>query len=311
MKNSVFAQLSLLFVAFIWGVTFVVVQNAISFLQPFSFNGIRFLLAACLLWGWLLLFKREQLAKWNRNLVFSGVFIGIWLYIGYAFQTLGLVYTSSSKAGFITGLSVVIVPFLAFLLLKEQPRRQAVIGVLVATIGLYLLTMTDSTPLNIGDGFVLIGAFGFALHIIFTSKYSRSFPTLLLTALQITTVACLSIISAFLFEDWKVVIKTDVLFSLELFFAFIVTAFLATALAFFIQTNVQKYTTPTRVALIFATEPVFAAIAGYFWANDRLSASAIIGCILILFGMVVAELRKESFSNSVEASYFIDSNNQN
>lgn len=298
MKNSTFAHVSLLFVAFLWGVTFVVVQNAISFLQPFSFNGVRFFLAACLLWGWLILFNREQFQRINKTSIFSGIFIGIWLFIGYAFQTLGLLYTSSSKAGFITGLSVVLVPFLAFIILKDRPRRQAIIGVVVATIGLYLLTMTDTTPFNIGDGFVFICAIGFALHIVFTGKYSRALPTLLLTSIQISTVCILSIISAFLFEDWKQMVQADVIFTETVFGALLITAFFATALAFFIQTNFQKYTTPTRVALIFATEPVFAAIAGYFWAGDRLSSSAVVGCFLILFGMVIAEWRSSSLGLS-------------
>lgn len=277
-------------VALVWGATFVIVQNAISLLPPIAFNGIRFLIAALLLGAWLLLFERKQLALFDRKLFISGLIIGVWLFLAYATQTVGLLYTSSSKAGFITGLSVVLVPLFSFLLLKLHPNKNAILGVAVATVGLYLLTMTDVTALNQGDFLVFLCAIGFALQIVFTGKYSSKYPSLLLTVVQIGTVAVFSIIYSMFFEDWKLALEPSVLFSNEVLIALIVTSVFATALAFFAQTNFQKFTTPTRVALIFAMEPVFAAITGFIWAHDRLSFSAIIGCLLILSGMIFAEL---------------------
>ncbi|MFP7297913.1 DMT family transporter [Neobacillus niacini] len=290
MKKPIFADISLLFVTFIWGTTFVLVQNAIGLLEPFSFNGIRFLAAAVLLILWLVIFERKQLAYLNLRMAASGVFIGFWLFLGYATQTIGLLYTTTSKAGFITGLSVVFVPLFSMFLLRQFPSRNAVAGVLVATIGLFLLTMTDVSSLNIGDGLVFICAISFALHIIFTGKFSSQYPTLLLTVIQISTVAILSILSAFFFEDWRLSFNADILLSEDVIIALVITSVFATALAFLIQTNFQKYTTATRVALIFAMEPVFAAIAGYYWAFERLSYSALFGCILIFAGMIFAEL---------------------
>lgn len=296
MKKSTFADLSLLFVAFIWGTTFVLVQNAISTMEPFAFNGFRFFIAFVILFLSLLLFQRKQLQFLSKKIVISGFLLGFWLFLGYATQTLGLLYTTSSKAGFITGLSVVLVPFFSFLLLKQKPSFPAIIGVSIATIGLFLLTMTDIAALNIGDFFVLICAFGFAMHIIFTGKFSEQFPTLLLTTIQILTVSILSMISSFIFEDFNEMMKLSVFSSQSVIIALIVTSVFATALAFFAQTSFQKYTTPTRVALIFAMEPVFAAIAGYYWASERLSISAIMGCLFIFLGMIFAELPAERFS---------------
>jgi drug/metabolite transporter (DMT)-like permease len=295
MKKPIFADLSLLFVTIVWGTTFVLVQNAIDFLEPFSFNGIRFLIAAILLIIILLMFERRQLKQINKKLIFSGILIGFWLYLGYATQTIGLLYTTSSKAGFLTGLSVVFVPLFSIFLLKQSPSRNAVFGVLIATVGLFLMTMTDVTGLNIGDGYVFICAISFALQIIYTGKFSSKYPTLLLTVIQITTVAVLSIISSFIFEDWRRSFNMEVLLSKDVMIAIIITSVFATAMAFFIQTNFQKYTTATRVALIFAMEPVFAAITGYFWANERLSYSALVGCVLILAGMIFAELPTNKF----------------
>ncbi len=290
MKKPIIADFSLLIVTLIWGMTFVIVQNAINFLEPLAFNGIRFLLAAVLLLLWLLIFENEQRKQVNFKLIIHGTFIGFWLFLGYITQTIGLLYTTSSKAGFITGLSVILVPLFSMLLLKQFPGRNAIFGVLIATIGLFLLTMTDVTALNIGDGFVFICAISFALHIIFTGKFSSKYPTLLLTFIQISTVALLSIVSSFLFEDWQKTFQKEILFSQDVIIALIVTSIFATAFAFFIQTNFQKYTSATRVALIFAMEPVFAAVTGYFWAGDRLSYSALFGCILIFMGMILAEL---------------------
>lgn len=290
MKKPFFADLSLLFVTFIWGTTFVLVQNAIAFLEPFSFNGVRFTAAALILIVWLILFERNQLKKLNRKILLPGILLGFWLFLGYATQTIGLKYTTTSKAGFITGLSVVLVPLFSLILYKQFPSRNAIIGVLTATVGLFLLTMTDVAGLNIGDGFVFVCAISFALQIIFTGIYSSKFPTLLLTVIQISTVAVLSMVCSFIFEDWKKSFNPDILLTKEVIIALIITSVFATAIAFFIQTNFQKYTSATRVALIFAMEPVFAAIAGYFWAHERLSYSALLGCVLIFAGMIFAEM---------------------
>ncbi|MBI0576065.1 DMT family transporter [Neobacillus cucumis] len=296
MKKPIIADISLLLVTLVWGTTFVLVQNAIDLLEPFSFNGVRFLIAALLLLLCLILFDKKQLRLLNGKMLLSGVFIGFWLFLGYATQTIGLLYTTSSKAGFITGLSVVLVPLLSIFLAKQYPSRNAIFGVSTATIGLFFLTMTDVTGLNIGDGFVLVCAISFAMHIIMTGKFSSKYPSLLLTVIQITTVAVLSIISSFIFEDWKRSLDPDILLSNDVLIAIIITSVFATAAAFLIQTNFQKYTTATRVALIFAMEPVFAAVAGYFWAHDRLSISALFGCILIFAGMIISEFPTDKLS---------------
>lgn len=300
MKKRLLADFILLCVAFIWGATFVLVQQAISFLEPFTFNAVRFLFAALLLFIWFIFFNRDQINKINKKLFISGLFIGGSLFLGYALQTMGLLYTTSSKAGFITGLSVVLVPLLGFFILKQKPRAIAITGSIVAVIGLFLLTVGDSFTLNQGDALVLGCAIAFAMHIILTGKYTNDFPSMLLTITQITGVAIFSSIGALVFEDWKVVFDRDIILQREVIIALFVTAVLATAFAFFAQTKLQQYTTPTRVALIFAMEPVFAAITAYYWADERLGVLAIIGCLLIFLGMVLSELpiRKKKKKNT-------------
>jgi drug/metabolite transporter (DMT)-like permease len=291
MKNkTVLADLSLLFVALVWGTTFVLVQNAISLLEPFSFNAVRFLIAAIFLFLWLLFFNRKQLQSINWPLVQAGVILGIWLCAGYAFQTFGLLYTTSSKAGFITGLSVVLVPLLTFLLLKQKIKTNALIGAILALIGLYLLTLGETLQLNKGDLLVLFCAFSFALQIIITGRYAKQFPALALTFIQISTVGILCLILSLIFEDAKKMLSPEIIVHPSVIFALIITSLFATALAFLIQTSFQKYTSATRVALIFAMEPVFAALTGFLWNDESLGTKAILGCLLILIGMVLSEL---------------------
>jgi drug/metabolite transporter (DMT)-like permease len=166
MKNKPWiADLILLFVAIVWGTTFVLVENAISFLPPFLFNGVRFFLASTSLFIILLFFYPNQLKSLNWKMIAAGVILGVWLFSGYLFQTVGLLYTTSSKAGFITGLSVVLVPLFSYFILKQKVSLQAILGISLATIGLYFLTFGDTNGFNIGDILVLFCAISFALQI--------------------------------------------------------------------------------------------------------------------------------------------------
>lgn len=297
--KTIIADILLLIVAFIWGATFVLVKNAIDILPPFSFNAIRFLLAAAFLLFVLLAFNRKVLQQINRKLLLAGSFIGIFLFGGYAFQTFGLLYTTASKAGFITGLSVVMVPIFAILFLKEVMRRQVVIGIFFATIGLFLLSINSSLQIDFGDFLIFLCAICYALHIIFVGKWSPGYHALNLAFIQITVVGILNLIAAFLFEDFRN-LEYQVLLVPEVLWGLMITAFFATALAFLIQTAAQKFTSPTKTALIFATEPVFAALAGYYLASEILTMKEWIGCIMILAGMVMAEWPSPSERKSIQ-----------
>jgi drug/metabolite transporter (DMT)-like permease len=296
-KKPWFADFNLLLVALVWGTTFVIVQKAIAFLEPYSFNTVRFFIAAILLLFIIYFFKRSSFREFkNKNLLKSGTLLGFWLFLGYGFQTVGLLYTTSSKAGFITGLSVVLVPLFSYVLLKQKLNWQIGISSLLAVAGLYLLTIHNSFSLNIGDGYVLLCAVSFALHIVFTGKFAKSYDALCLTVLQLFTVSFLSFITAFFTEQWQEIFAVNMLLKSEVITALLITSLFATALAFFAQTYFQSFTTPARVALIFAMEPVFAAITAFIVLNERLGSKALIGCILILFGMILSELKYTDFT---------------
>lgn len=296
-KKPWFADFNLLLVAFVWGTTFVIVQRAIAFLEPYSFNTVRFSLAGLILLLIICIYKRESFIEFkNDNLLKSGMILGFWLFLGYGFQTVGLLYTTSSKAGFITGLSVVLVPLFSYLFLKNKLNWQIGISSLLAVIGLYLLTIHNSFSINIGDGYVLLCAISFALHIVFTGKFAKTFNALSLTVVQLFTVSLLSFITALVTEDWRGIFVSKMIFQPEVLTALLITSLFATALAFLAQTHFQSFTTPARVALIFAMEPVFAAITAFIMQGEVLGSKALIGCTLILFGMILSELKLSDFS---------------
>ncbi|TCS96471.1 DMT family transporter [Hazenella coriacea] len=281
----------ILLISFIWGATFVLVQDAIDTLPPFSFLTVRFGMATLLLFLFVLITRAEPSRETPRQTVWiGGMTLGIFLFLGYAFQTFSLLYTTSGKAGFLTGVSVVLVPVLSIFILKTRIKLAAIIGVSFAVIGLYLLTFQDFKAINQGDLLAFTCAIFFALQVIFTGKYSSRTSIFHLVTIQMATVTFLSGLFAFIFEPWQRIFQKDVILNPSVLIALLITAIFATALAFLGQTYVQRFTTPTRVALIFATEPVFAALADYWWQGVTLGGSALIGCLFILGGMILSEI---------------------
>lgn len=274
------ADLTMGIVALIWGSTFVMVQNALDAVDPMTFIAWRFILATAVL---LALFGR-RMRHITRAELQSGTLIGVWLLLGYTFQTIGLQTTTTAKAGFITGLSVVIVPVLATALLRRPPHRGAVVGIVAATVGLAVLTLNDDLRVETGDLWVLACAVMFALHIITVAHYSPRSDPIRLAVMQIGAVAVLGTGTAFVFE------KPAVTLPLETWGAIAFTGIVATALVFSLQTYVQRFTTPTHTALLFSLEPVFAAFFGWWWASESFGLKELVGCGLILLGMIVAEL---------------------
>lgn len=274
------ADLTLGLIALIWGSTFVVVKNALDAVGPLTFVGFRFALAAAFL---AILFYRRARALSRADLRAGGL-MGIWLALGYIFQTIGLQTTTSAKAGFITGLSVVIVPVLATLLLRRPPSRAATAGIAAATLGLALLTLNADLRVQSGDLWVLGCAFAFALHIVTVAHYSPRHDAVRLALVQIATVAVVATAAALVFETPRLALPADT------WAAIAFTGVVATALVFSLQVYVQRFTTPTHTALLFSLEPVFAALFGWWLASEVLGPQELAGCGLILLGMIVAEL---------------------
>ncbi|MFZ7102297.1 MAG: DMT family transporter [Peptococcaceae bacterium] len=279
--HSIIADLSLLFVALIWGLTFPAVKGALGGITPFAFLTIRFSIA-CL---FLIILYPQSLKNMNKTTLGAGLLIGTALFSGYGFQTVGIQYTTASNAAFITGLAVVIVPLLNIPFSRKLPNRYAFGGALSAAVGLSLLTLNTGFKANLGDILLLFCAVSFAAHIVLVSKYAPSLDTNLLTIVQIGAVAFTSGLFALNLE----VFPKE--FTQEFWVALAICAIPATSLAYWIQNKVQKYTSPARTAIIFAMEPVFGAVFAYFWMGEILTIRGIAGCIFVLLGMLISELK--------------------
>lgn len=272
------AEVALIGVAAVWGATFVVVQDAVAKLPTLAFLGYRFLAAAvvvAVIWRGAL--RALPAAGWR-----AGLLMGLFLTLGYVLQTLGLEHTSVSNAGFITGLCVVLTPLLAAVVLRERVGAPGWAAAVAAALGLFLLSGGGSP--NTGDVLVLGCAFAFAAHILATSRAAGFFDTGALLAVQLGVCGVTCTIGATVAGDLHAPPDGSVWAALA------VTALVASALGFWIQTYAQKHTTSTRTALILASEPAFTALGGYVFNDERLQAVGWIGAAMVMVAIVSVEL---------------------
>jgi len=276
------ADLLLLTVAIAWGVTFLMVQEAIDTTPVYSFLFFRFALASLLMF----LIAYRFLKFITLQTVLYGLILGVVLFAAFATQTFGLAHTKSSVVAFITGLNVICVPFLAYFIFKEKVRRNVFVGSLIAVVGLYLLTMSGVLTLGKGEFLTFICAFLFALQIILTGKFSKEVNVFLLVLFQLITVTVLSLLFSLYFEVTTFNIEYNFIF----YKAVIITAVFATVYAFLIQTYMQQFTTATKTAIIFTMEPVSAAVFAYLTINEVLTTTQLWGAVLIICATLIAEI---------------------
>jgi drug/metabolite transporter (DMT)-like permease len=282
------ADLALAFTALIWGGTFVVVKDALADVSVFVYLAVRFALAGVV----MAIFFWRSLQGLTRNAVWAGTQIGFFMFAGYAFQTTGLKYTSSSKAAFITGSSVVIVPILLAIFGKRRVNVWIWVGALAALAGLYFLTIPPEGigGLNRGDPLVFGCAVMFALHMIVIGRYVERHSVGALAVIQVATTALLATIALPLLSSTGVEHPRWV-WSGTLVFAVLVTSLGSTAFGFSAQTWAQQYTSPTHTAILISLEPLFAAITAWVVAREHLTRRVILGAGLILAGILFAELK--------------------
>ncbi len=286
LSRRVKADLALLFVTFIWGTTFAIMKGVFEIVTPFYFLSLRFGFATLV----LVVVFHKRLYKLDWPTVKSGIVAGILLFGGYSLQVVGLELTTASKASFITGLCVVLVPCFAALFFNRKPTIMTWIGVVLALLGLNLLTFNGEYTFNLGDVLVFFCAIFLALHILFVDRYVKDKDSILLAILQIATVALLSLISSFLEGSCQIVKSFSVWSSV------IYMGALATGLAFIIQNKAQKFTTPTRTGVVFSMEPVFGVFFAYLYLGEVISNRGYLGGILIVAGMLLAEVDFNNFN---------------
>lgn len=283
------AEIYLLGIVIIWGSTFAIIKGILDQIMPFTFLAYRFFLATFILF---VMFWRK-IKNIDKMILKKGSLIGIFLFLGYTFQTVGLKYTTATKAGFITGLSVVLVPVISHFFIKEKINRNSVIGVILAFIGLWFLNYSSSFIFNLGDFLVLLCAISFAMHIISVGLYTKKMDYVPLVIVQLAIVFVLSLLMALVFERPEIHLS----YSPNVWWSIVLTGVFATALAFYMQNRFQKYSTATKTAIIFSGEPIFSAMFAYLLLGEKAGLTAWIGGLLIILGMIVSQSKFKSMSN--------------
>jgi drug/metabolite transporter (DMT)-like permease len=272
----------LVFVTMIWGSTFLIVQHTLKLTGPFTFLAMRFSIGALV----LALIFHKRLAQITRAEIITGSIIGLFLFGTYALQTTGLQYTTSSKAGFITGLYVPLVAILAVPLLRQKPTLGNMLGVMLSVAGLILISVNSSFQFTFGLGELLVTgcAIASALHVICISKFAPRVDAMNLAIVQIALTAVLSFIAI------PIAREPFVLPPLPVWESALFMGLAATAFALAVQNRVQQFVSSTQATLIYALELVWVGMLGSL-AGEQLSLFAWIGCGCILLGMITGELR--------------------
>lgn len=274
------AELSLLAITAVWGLTFVTVQDAISAMPASTFLAWRFLIAAAA----LACVMRSSVRALSAESIRTGLWMGVFLTAGYLFQTYGLAHTSASNAGFITGMFVVITPLLAWVVNRKPIGRLPWIAAFVSAFGLYLLSGSVGGFTLMGDGFELLCAIAFSIHIIVTDRAIEGRDDIAgLVIVQLAMVGFVSLGMALAAGEMEVPSGGGI------WGAILLCALAASALAFMVQTWAQRVAPPARTALILAGEPAFAGFFGWWLAGDRLSPISWVGAALILASIVAVD----------------------
>lgn len=271
----------MLLTTLIWGASFVIVKVSVESIPPLTFIAARFVIAFAILVG---ASRRELKENWNTHLS-PAILLGIFLFIGFAFQVWGLQRTSAANAGFITGLSVVLVGLLDVVVNKRFPTIYTLTGFISALAGLLILSLNLNLTFAYGDLLVLICAVAFGLHVFFTDRYAKKMDTKVLTLEQIAFVAFVAIFGALFTERLNFAVSAYAVFGL------VYSGVLGTAGAYFLQTWGQKYTNATYSAIVLSLEPVFAAIFATLLLAEPVTIRLVVGGALIVLGMALSSVK--------------------
>ncbi len=288
-------EIALITATLIWGATFTIIKNALHDASPLVFISLRFIFAALI----LLPFLFKALRNIKKPVLLGGILLGIFYFLGFSTQTIGLNYTSATKSGFITGTFIIFTPLLQIIIEKKFPSKGSVIGIILAVAGLILLSSSGTSILsvfseigegfNIGDFFTLLCAFFFSLYVVYLDIISKKFDYKPLVFLQIAVTGVFGVLAAFALAFFGLETPHFEITS-NLIFAVGYTSILATIITTIILTKFQKLILPARAGIIYAMEPIFSAIIAFFVLREKISNFGLIGGALIISGLLISEL---------------------
>lgn len=280
-KVEVVASIILAVVALVWGTTYAVIKDTLSVVQPFSLMMFRFGFSALILsLIYLKKFKTIKSVDLKR-----GIIIGIFMFLAFYFLIISIRFTTASKFSFIVGAYVLIVPFLSWVINKTKLDRYAIVGAILATIGLAFLTMERGAVFNLWDLVAGCCSFFFAAHMIAIEKYSGDSDPILLTIIQFITTAVLFIILTGIKEGYDFTVLPEIKWTLGYL------VIISTIIPFAIQNIVQRYISSTSTALILTLQSAFGSIFAVYYLDERMTKQMIIGCLLIFIAIVFQETK--------------------
>lgn len=279
----------------IWGGTFALIKNALTDISPLLFLGIRFIIAAAI----LLPFIFKIIKKTDRNTFIAGSILGIFYFLGFATQTVGLNYTTATKSGFITGTFVVIIPILQTIIERKKPKWYNIVSILFVMIGLIFLSSSRENLLqflnelgsdfNFGDFLTLLCAILFAFQVVYVDVFTRKYDYMPLVFIQLLITGLGGFIGSILLSSIGLEI---IKFSLNsnVIVALIYTSVFASVIATIIQLKYQKVVTPTKAGIIYSVEPIMAAVLAFFIVGEKISKFGLLGGVFIVIGLLLSEI---------------------
>ena len=291
-KKKLFANLGLLLAALIWGSTFVAQSEGVKLVDPFTYQSMRSFIGGIVLLP--IIFLRENTAKKSSDynppskkdkklLLIAGICCGLALTLAACLQQFGIRYTTVGKAGFITSLYVIFVP-IAGLLFKRKIRPIVWLSILIAAVGMYLLCMTESLSLSLGDTYVLLCALCFTVHIMVIDHFDRYCDPIKMSCIQFFTSGIIAGILMFIFE------KPSISAILSAWLPIAYAGVLSSGVAFTLQVVCQKNTEPPVAALLMSLESVFAVLSGAIVLGQIPTAREAVGCIIMFAAIILAQL---------------------
>lgn len=287
-------KIGLLIVAIIWGSGFVASSMALDYFTPFQIIALRFTLAFVA--SLMIYFKELKKATFDEFR--KGGTIGIFLFLAFLFQTVGLQYTTASKNAFLTAVNIVIVPFLTWIILKERIPKKGLVGAFVTLIGISFLSLdfNNLTTINKGDLFTLVCAVFFALHIFSTDYYVKDIKAGIIMVSQMGAAALLSWIAVVFSGETQMTLNATTLQPI------LYLGLVSTMVAFGIQTWSQQRTTSTETAVILSTEAFFGMLASIIMLGENITGPMIVGAILIFIGILIVEIKPRNQNSSLNLS---------
>ncbi|HDX9589478.1 TPA: DMT family transporter [Bacillus pseudomycoides] len=280
MKLQLKADLMLLLVTFFWGASILLTKVGLTYIEEYNLIALRFIIAFLL--SGIVFYK--HLIKINFQTVKYAFILASILFIVYVCATFGTKYTTVSNAGFLMSLTVIFIPILSSIFLKQRPEKKVVLAIVLTIVGIGLLTLSSEFKIGYGDILCILCALFYAVHIIVTGTMTKHVNSIALGVLQLGFVGLFSIIFSLFMETPKLPN------TLESWFSILVLSIFCTAMAFIVQVIAQQHTTPTHAGLIFSLEPVFSAGFAFFFTGETLTLKGYLGATLILLSVLIAEL---------------------